>query len=103
VFAGAYSAEVIEAPLLIRYDMTTQQSMGLHMDGQSEVSLAIALDQGYEGGGLRFPRQGCVVRQLPVGHGLMFLGGPTHLHEALPITTGVRRSMTLPRRRLSVA
>lgn len=95
VFMGAYSAQVIEPPFLIRYDMATQQDMGLHMDGQSEVSLAIALNQGYEGGGLHFPRQGCVVRQLPVGHVLMFPGGATHPHEALPITAGERRSLTV--------
>lgn len=95
VFMGAFSARVIEPPFLIRYGMATQQDMGLHMDGQSEVSLAIALNQEYEGGGLHFPRQGCVVRQLPVGHGLMFPGGPTHLHEALPITAGERRSLTV--------
>jgi hypothetical protein len=105
VFCGAYQARVIEPPFLIRYDMATQQDMGLHMDGQSEVSLAVALNGlhargtgltcDYEGGGLHFPRQGCIVRQLPIGHALLFLGGPTHLHEALPITAGVRRSLTI--------
>jgi len=95
LFCGTYQARVIEPPFLIRYDMATQQDMGLHMDGQSEVSLAVALNHDYQGGGLHFPRQGCVVRQLPVGHALMFLGGPTHLHEALPITAGIRRSLTV--------
>ncbi|HEY8379005.1 MAG TPA: 2OG-Fe(II) oxygenase [Nannocystis sp.] len=95
VFMGAYTARAIETPFLIRYDMAAQQDMGLHMDGQSEVSLAIWLNHDYEGGGLRFPRQNCVVRQLPVGHALMFLGGPTHMHEARPITAGVRRTLTI--------
>ncbi len=95
VFLGAYAAKVIEDPFLIRYDMATQRDMGLHMDGQSDVSLAVALNDAYEGGGLHFPRQSCIVRQLPVGHALMFLGGPTHLHEALPITGGVRYSLTV--------
>lgn len=79
---------------VLRYSMDTQRSMGLHFDEQSDVSIAVALNDGFEGGGVHFPRYRWSTRDVPVGHAVLFPGKVTHRHEALPITSGVRYSMT---------
>lgn len=95
LFHGMYTAGHVEDPFLIRYSMRSQKGMGLHFDGQSDISMAVALNSGFEGGHLRFPRQGVTVEDVPVGHAVLFPGGPTHLHQALEITAGERRSLTI--------
>lgn len=95
LYLGSYEIGWLEPPFLIRYDMHRQQGMGLHYDGQSELTLAVALNADFEGGHLEFPRQDFHSGQVPVGHALMFPGGLTHLHRALPIRSGERRSLTM--------
>lgn len=95
LYLGCYEVGWLQPPFLIRYDMHTQQDMGLHHDAESELTLSVALNAEFEGGSLEFPRQGFSSAAVPVGHALMFPGGPTHVHRALPITAGERRSLTI--------
>ncbi len=43
-----------------------------------------------QGGGVRYVRYNCSVLDHEVGWSLIFPGRLTHLHEGLPITSGVR-------------
>lgn len=95
LYLGCYEIGWIQPPFLIRYDMHRQQDMGLHFDAESELTLSVLLDDGFEGGGVELPRQGFRSTEIPVGHALMFPGGITHLHRALPITAGERCTLTI--------
>ena len=99
LYLGSYEVGWIQPPFLIRYDMHTQQDMDLHYDGQSELTVAVALNDGFEGGHLEFPRQDFRSDVVPVGHALVFPGGVSHLHRALPIQSGERRALTIWTRR----
>jgi len=99
LYLGSYEIGWLQPPFLLRYDMHRQQEMGLHYDGQSELTITVGLNDDFEGGGLEFPRQAFHSCQVPVGHALMFPGNLTHLHRALPIESGERRSLTLWTRR----
>jgi hypothetical protein len=89
-----FTVDYMQDVFIIRYSMDTQRSMGLHFDEQSDVSIAVALNDSFEGGGVHFPRYRWSTRDVPVGHAVLFPGKVTHTHEALPITSGVRYSMT---------
>jgi hypothetical protein len=95
LYLGCYEIGWLQPPFLIRYDMHRQQDMGLHHDAESELTICVALNDDFEGGHLDFPRQGVSSCDVPVGHALMFPGGLTHLHRALPITSGERRTLTI--------
>lgn len=95
VFMGGYRIGWISSPFIIRYSPTTQKSMNLHYDGMSEVTISIPLSSDFEGGGLSFPRQRYTTSNLEPGNAVMFPGGPSHLHQALPVTKGVRYSLTI--------
>jgi hypothetical protein len=58
---------------------------------QCGVSMRVALDDDYDGGGLRFRQWGFESGRLPVGTALIFPGGISHEHEELPLSRGVRR------------
>jgi procollagen-lysine,2-oxoglutarate 5-dioxygenase len=84
----------IHPPFIIRYSIETQVSMKRHHDMHSDVSISINLNDGFEGGGLYFPRQAYCTNSLPVGTAVLFPGRVTHLHEALRITSGKRYVLT---------
>jgi hypothetical protein len=85
---------LIHPPFIIRYSADTQTSMRRHHDMHSDVSISINLNDDFEGGGLYFPRQNYCARSLPIGTAIIFPGRVTHLHEALPITGGIRYVLT---------
>jgi hypothetical protein len=95
LYLGGYEIGWMQPPFMIRYDMHRQQDMALHYDGQSELTIAVSLNDEFEGGHLEFPRQGVCSDVVPVGHALMFPGGLSHLHRALPIRSGERRALTI--------
>lgn len=95
VFLGGYRIGWISSPFIIRYSLTTQKSMDLHYDGMSEVTISIPLSSDFEGGGLNFPRQRYTTTKVKPGNAIIFPGGPSHLHQALPVEKGVRYSLTI--------
>lgn len=99
LYLGVYEVGWLNPPFLIRYDMHRQQDMDLHYDGQSELTFTVALNENFEGGHLEFPRQSFRSDAVPVGHALVFPGGLSHLHRAMPIRSGERRSLTIWTRR----
>ncbi|PRP95164.1 2OG-Fe(II) oxygenase [Enhygromyxa salina] len=99
LYLGAYEVGWMQPPFLIRYDMHRQQDMDLHYDGQSELTIAVALNDSFEGGHLEFPRQGFRSDVVPIGHALVFPGSVSHLHRALAIRQGERRALTIWTRR----
>ena len=90
-----YSVDEINGSFVLKYSMDTQRSMGLHFDAQSDVSLTIALNDGFEGGGLSFPRYDWTSKGLPAGTAILFPGRVTHRHEGLEITKGERYALVM--------
>ena len=89
-----FAVDHVRDSFVIRYSMDGQRSMGIHFDEASDVSAAVALNDAFAGGGVNFPRYNWSTRNVPVGYAVLFPGRVTHAHEALPITDGVRYSMT---------
>src|SRR5690606_23025381 len=100
VFMGMHTIEQVQTPRLVRLDPgePTGDFAGLQTMRGGDLGLVVALSSAYQGGGLRFVRQQRVVGELPVGHALLIPGGPSHPHEQLPVTTGVRRTLALDTR-----
>ena len=88
-----YSVNRISDAFVLNYTMEAQRSMGLHFDDDSDVSLTIALNDKFEGGGLSFPRYGWTSKGAEPGSAVMFPGRVTHRHEGLEITGGVRSAL----------
>eukprot|EP00056_Hartaetosiga_gracilis_P022765 m.32952 g.32952 ORF g.32952 m.32952 type:complete len:172 (-) comp9822_c0_seq5:157-672(-) len=78
---------------VVRYRPDKQDYLRPHHDA-STVTLNVALNQGggveYEGGGTRFVRQNCTLRNTTPGWGTLSPGRLTHLHEGLKTTKGTR-------------
>jgi hypothetical protein len=90
-----FAVDVLEQCFVLRYSADTQASMGRHFDHQSEVSACVTLNEAFEGGGLLFPRYEFSTKgNVPKGHVVLFPGRVTHVHEAAPVTSGVRYSQT---------
>jgi hypothetical protein len=90
-----FSLNRIAGSFVLKYSMQTQQSMGCHFDDQSDVSLTVALNDGFEGGGLSFPRYDWSSKGVAPGTAIMFPGRVTHRHEGLEITKGERYALVL--------
>lgn len=90
-----YVVNKINGSFVLKYSMETQQSMGLHFDDQSDVSLTIALNDGFKGGGLSFPRWNWTSKGVAPGTAILFPGRVTHRHEGLQITEGERYALVL--------
>lgn len=95
LYLDSYEIGWIEAPFIIRYEESSQKDMGLHFDGQSELTLSVPLSDNFKGGGLYFPRQDYSSSNVPVGHVIIFPGGPSHIHKANAIESGERYSLTI--------
>jgi hypothetical protein len=65
-----------------------------HLD-LAQVSAAVRLNDGYEGGRLEFPRQGFTNEDVPVGAALVWPSLVTHPHRSTPVTRGVRYGLTI--------
>lgn len=80
---------------VVRYKPTEQAFLKPHHD-TSTYTINIALNRvgiDYEGGGCRFIRYDCAVKDTKVGHMLMHPGRLTHFHEGLYVTNGTRYIM----------
>ena len=60
--------------------------------GHRRLSTVVFCNDDFEGGGLKFPRQGLTVEPEP-GLMVLFPSGFTHPHEALPVSTGTKYSI----------
>ena len=79
---------------VMRYAMDTQKSLNLHHDA-SLVTGSVKLNDDYQGAELVYPRQGVTNKDIPVGKMILFPGQVTHGHECLPLSSGVKYSLTI--------
>jgi len=79
-------------PFVLKYSPETQPSLDPHHDA-AMVSMAIMLNDGYEGGLLTFPRQHWDSRGVAPGTMIVFPSRVTHVHWVLPVTAGTRYSV----------
>jgi procollagen-lysine,2-oxoglutarate 5-dioxygenase, invertebrate len=80
---------------VVRYRPDEQPSLRPHHDS-STYTINIALNTAnvdYEGGGCRFLRYNCSVKETKMGYMLMHPGRLTHFHEGLLVTKGTRYIM----------
>jgi hypothetical protein len=87
-FAGVQDAFVI------KYVPDAGAGLRLHHD-VAQISGAVRLVDGYEGGVLEFPRQGFENSTVPIGHLVAWPSLVTHPHVATPVTDGVKYSLTI--------
>jgi len=79
---------------VMRYAMDTQTNLNLHHDA-SLVTGSVKLNDDYEGAELVYPRQNISNKDIPVGKCILFPGQVSHGHECLPLTKGVKYSLTI--------
>ncbi|KAG6446513.1 procollagen-lysine,2-oxoglutarate 5-dioxygenase [Manduca sexta] len=96
VFTGYYhNPPVSLMNFVVRYRPDEQPSLRPHHDS-STYTINLALNTpnvDYEGGGCRFIRYDCSVRDTKLGWLLMHPGRLTHYHEGLLVTNGTRYIM----------
>lgn len=90
IFPGAFSP-----PFVIRYAPGAKTGLPEHHDFEADVSLSIALDANFNGGGLYFPRQDHFIPHNRPGTAVIFPGKVTHLHRACDVTKGCRHVVTV--------
>ncbi|WP_262691677.1 2OG-Fe(II) oxygenase family protein [Kordiimonas aestuarii] len=98
--AFQYDATRVERYIVACYDSKTQGFFRAHRDnttpGTAHRRFAVTINlnaEGFEGGELRFPEYGSRTYKAPTGGAVVF--SCSLLHEALPVTSGVRYA-TLP-------
>ena len=97
--AWGWRATEIERDIVTCYDSAEQGFFSAHRDdataGTAHRRFAVTLNlntQDYEGGALRFPEFGPRLYKPPTGGAVVF--GCSLLHEATPVTSGVRYAVT---------
>jgi len=73
---------------LAKYTPATQPGLATHTDS-SLFSFVVSLNNEYEGGGTKFPRQNILIDS-PVGYATIHPSRLTHPHGGMPITKGKR-------------
>lgn len=92
--AFAYRARRFEGFKIACYDATSAGFFSAHRDNlspataQRRFALTLNLNDGYDGGTLRFPEYGLLRYRPAAGEALLF--SCSHLHEVLPVTRGRR-------------
>ena len=92
--AFAFRATRFEGFKIACYDAAEGGHFRAHRDNLSpstehrRFALTLNLNDGYEGGHLRFPEYGAYLYRPGAGGAVVFSG--SHLHEALPVTRGKR-------------
>jgi 2OG-Fe(II) oxygenase superfamily len=80
---------------VIRYDaMQDTPELRVHHD-VAQISMAIRLNDGYQGGALRFPRQDWDNLAVPVGSAAIWPSLVTHPHAGERVTAGRKYSLTI--------
>ena len=74
---------------IVRYIAEQQGHLGLHNDG-SYISMVVALNTGYEGGGTIFPKFKKLIHHDQPGFAAIHPGMIGYLHGARPVTKGRR-------------
>ena len=97
--AWGWRATEIERDIVTCYDSADQGFFSAHRDdataGTAHRRFAVTVNlnaEAYEGGALRFPEFGRRLYKPPTGGAVVF--GCSLLHEATPVTTGVRYALT---------
>jgi predicted 2-oxoglutarate/Fe(II)-dependent dioxygenase YbiX/peroxiredoxin len=97
--AWGWRATEIERDIVTCYDSADQGFFSAHRDdataGTAHRRFAVTVNLNsdeYEGGGLRFPEFGARLYKPPTGGAVVF--GCSLLHEATPVTSGVRYAVT---------
>ena len=97
--AWGWRATEIERDIITCYDSADQGFFSAHRDdataGTAHRRFAVTLNlnaEAYEGGALRFPEFGRRLYKPPTGGAVVF--GCSLLHEATPVTSGVRYAVT---------
>ena len=80
-------------PFIVRYDGSKKDELHLHTD-VSHITMVIKLNNDFEGGLLKLPRQKFDNKKIPIGHALIFPSQVTHPHTVSAVTSGVKYSMT---------
>jgi hypothetical protein len=79
---------------VIKFTPAGQAELRLHHD-VAQVSASVRPNDGYEGRGLEFPRQGFSNADVPVGTLLAWPSLVTHPHRSAPVRRGVKYSLTI--------
>lgn len=79
---------------VIRYALGEQESLRIHHD-VAQVSASVKLNDAYEGGELRFPRQSFTNAELTVGELVAWPSLVTHPHETGQLVSGVKYALTI--------
>ena len=74
--------------------MESQKSLHLHHD-ESHISGSVKLNEAYEGGVLKFPRQDFTNEELKVGQLLCWPSKITHPHLSTELRSGTKYSLTI--------
>ena len=97
--AWGWRATEIERDIVTCYDSADQGFFSAHRDdataGTAHRRFAVTVNlnaEAYEGGALRFPEFGLRLYKPPTGGAVVF--GCSLLHEATPVTSGVRYAVT---------
>ena len=97
--AWGWRATEIERDIITCYDSAEQGFFSAHRDdataGTAHRRFAVTVNlntEAYEGGALRFPEFGSRLYKPPTGGAVVF--GCSLLHEATPVTAGVRYAVT---------
>lgn len=89
-------AEVVglDSPYIIRYRKDGRREINLHCDN-SVISFYIKLNDDYTGCNLEFPKQNFNVKDVYVGHAIIWPGAVTHPHRTdSKLIDGVKYSFT---------
>jgi hypothetical protein len=79
---------------VIRYLPSHQRELRVHHD-IAQLSSAVRLNDGFDGGVLEFPRQALTNDSVAVGELLAWPSLVTHPHRSTPVTAGVKYSLTI--------
>tara|TARA_R100001460_G_scaffold27018_2_gene54650 strand:+ start:3184 stop:3819 length:636 start_codon:yes stop_codon:yes gene_type:complete len=80
-------------PFIVRYDGDKKEELTMHND-VSHITMVVKLNNSFEGGVLKLPRQKFNNKKIPVGYALIWPSQVTHPHLVTPVTKGVKYSMT---------
>ena len=86
-------SEGVYSPYIIRYRMNGCRSLGKHTD-ISFITLNVKLNDDYKGCDLYFPRQNFSLKDVPVGHAVIWPSLVTHPHYTDELQEGVKYSLT---------
>lgn len=82
-----FQIQIYDPPYILKYEPTGINSMDLHWDKET-VAMIIYLNDDYESEGTYFPRWNYKTGCPKPGSAVIYPGGVSHEHAALPVTNG---------------